>query len=54
MTHISKKRFSTASKDWNLTFGLKKVEDGIVAIQDILPAGIGKLVYFLNHLKKKN
>ena len=53
MTHISKKRFSTASKDWNLTFGLKKVEDGIVVTQDILPVGIGKLVYFLNP-KKKN
>jgi len=54
MAHISKKRFSTASKDWNLTFGLKKVEDGIVAIQDILPAGIGKLVCSLNPEKKNS
>ena len=40
-------------KPVNLTFGLKKVEDGIVVTQDILPVGIGKLVYFIN-TKSKN
>jgi hypothetical protein len=27
---------------------LKKVEDGIAITQEILPVGVGKLVYFLN------
>ena len=39
---------NSISKNCNLTFGLKKVEDGIVATQDILPVGISKLVHFLN------
>ena len=50
---IKNTALKTKAKNWNLTFGLKKVEDGIAVTQEILPVGIGKLVYFLNPKSKQ-